>query len=79
MLVVIHDGRYLAIAAYMLLRWISLHLRQYRSQTWYSTRETSLVTPCIFGISPGSKIAYDTPLYVVPTSKATTSPRKRPW
>ena len=33
----------------------------------------------MLGISPGSKIQYETPLYVVPTSNASTSFRVRPW
>lgn len=34
--------------------------------------ETYRVTPWIFGTSPGSRMAYDTPLKVVPTSSAIT-------
>ena len=37
-----------------------------------------LETPRIFGTSPGSSIQYETPLYVVPTSKASTNLRERP-
>lgn len=36
------------------------------------------VTPWIFGTSPGSRMAYDTPLNVVPTSKARTRARVAP-
>lgn len=39
---------------------------------------TNLVTPWIFGTSPGSSTAYPIPLKVVPTSKATTSLRREP-
>jgi hypothetical protein len=39
---------------------------------------THRVTPCIFGISFGSRIAYETPLNVVPTSKARTRERLLP-
>jgi len=36
------------------------------------------VTPWIFGISFGSRMAYETPLKVVPTSKARTMERVFP-
>lgn len=36
------------------------------------------VTPWILGTSPGSRIAYDTPENVVPTSKAMTKDRVLP-
>jgi len=42
------------------------------------TTEAHRVTPYIFGISPGSIIAYDTPLNVVPTSSAITRERVEP-
>ena len=38
-----------------------------------------LETPRILGTSPGSSMQYETPLYVVPTSKASTNLRERPW
>ena len=37
------------------------------------------VTPQMTGGSPGSRMLYETPLYVVPTSKAKTSFRAGPW
>jgi hypothetical protein len=39
---------------------------------------THRVTPCIFGISFGSRMAYETPLKVVPTSNARTRERLFP-
>lgn len=41
-------------------------------------RRTYLVTPWILGTSPGSRIAYDTPLNVVPISSASTRLRDAP-
>ncbi len=41
-------------------------------------RDADLVTPCITGTSPGSRIEKDTPEYVVPTSNARISFRKAP-
>ena len=40
--------------------------------------KTHRVTPCIFGISFGSRMAYETPLKVVPTSNARTREREFP-
>ena len=48
------------------------------SATDFTTKRDYLETPRIFGTSPGSSMQYEIPLYVVPTSKASTNLRERP-
>ena len=44
----------------------------------YKVIDTHRVTPWILGTSPGSSMAYETPLKVVPTSRARTRERVLP-
>jgi hypothetical protein len=78
MLIVIHDGGNLGIASYMFLtREPDQREFSVRGNASFE-RDAHRVTPWIFGTSPGSSKAYDTPLKVVPTSRAMISAREEP-
>ena len=76
--VVIHNGWYLGVATDMICGRKAFHTMNIMNARRICI-SAHRVTPQMTGGSPGSRILYETPLYVVPTSKAKTSFRAGPW